>query len=328
MPPPGPLASLIAAAAPPRCGACGGVCGPSDELCSVCAAEIRRARAGVAAGPPGIDLSVSAASYEGAARLLAHGLKYGRRTGLAAVAAVAPRDACPPGELDGVVAPVPAAPGAGAGAASTRPRSSRSPSPARPGSISVRACGAGVGRGRSAGRAASASPSRRRSRCAAARRPGRCCSSTTSTRPARRCARPRGPFAPAGRRGSSRSSSRARARADGRTGSFRWALIRGYDSAPPGKEAVREDRDPGVNVEVDDELREAVTSRFARVGKQVSDLAMLEVELSEERNPRITDKMVAEATLRVKGEDTSRQGGLARRCCTRSTSSPRTSGGR
>jgi putative sigma-54 modulation protein len=58
----------------------------------------------------------------------------------------------------------------------------------------------------------------------------------------------------------------------------------------------------GVNVEVDDALREAVTSRFARVGKQVSELATLEVELTEERNPRITDKMVAEATLRLKGK--------------------------
>ena len=65
---------------------------------------------GVAAGPPGVDLAVSAAPYEGAARLLAHGIKYGRRTGLAAVAAVAMRDACPPGELEGVVVPVPAAP--------------------------------------------------------------------------------------------------------------------------------------------------------------------------------------------------------------------------
>ena len=58
----------------------------------------------------------------------------------------------------------------------------------------------------------------------------------------------------------------------------------------------------GVNVEVDDELRDAVTSRFKRVGKQVSELATLDVELREERNPRITDKMVAEAVLRVKGK--------------------------
>ncbi|MDQ5841814.1 MAG: ribosome-associated translation inhibitor RaiA [Chloroflexota bacterium] len=57
----------------------------------------------------------------------------------------------------------------------------------------------------------------------------------------------------------------------------------------------------GVNVEVTEALREAVISRFSRVGKQVSELATLEVELSEERNPRITDRMGAEATLRLKG---------------------------
>ena len=57
----------------------------------------------------------------------------------------------------------------------------------------------------------------------------------------------------------------------------------------------------GVHVEVSDELREAVASRFRRVGKQVSDLAILEVELRQERNPRIADRMVAEATLALKG---------------------------
>jgi putative sigma-54 modulation protein len=57
----------------------------------------------------------------------------------------------------------------------------------------------------------------------------------------------------------------------------------------------------GRNVEVTDEVREAVISRFKRVGKQVSELATLEVELSEERNPRIKDKEVAEATLYLKG---------------------------
>ncbi|MGH2957458.1 MAG: ribosome hibernation-promoting factor, HPF/YfiA family [Solirubrobacterales bacterium] len=57
----------------------------------------------------------------------------------------------------------------------------------------------------------------------------------------------------------------------------------------------------GRNVEVTDELREAVESRFARVGKQVADQAVLEVVLREERNPRIADRMVAEATLGLKG---------------------------
>jgi putative sigma-54 modulation protein len=54
-------------------------------------------------------------------------------------------------------------------------------------------------------------------------------------------------------------------------------------------------------VEVTDELREAVIQRFARVGKQVSELATLEVELCEEKNPRIADSEVAEATIHLKG---------------------------
>ena len=57
----------------------------------------------------------------------------------------------------------------------------------------------------------------------------------------------------------------------------------------------------GRNVEVTDELRSHVTKRFRRVGKQVSELATLDVELSEERNPSIADSQVAEATLRLKG---------------------------
>jgi putative sigma-54 modulation protein len=57
----------------------------------------------------------------------------------------------------------------------------------------------------------------------------------------------------------------------------------------------------GKNVEVTDELREAVSQRFGRVGKQVSEFATLEVELCEEKNPRIADRMVAEATLALKG---------------------------
>jgi putative sigma-54 modulation protein len=57
----------------------------------------------------------------------------------------------------------------------------------------------------------------------------------------------------------------------------------------------------GRNVEVDDKLREQVRKLFRRVGKQVSELATLEVELSEERNPANPDSQVAEATLRLKG---------------------------
>lgn len=57
----------------------------------------------------------------------------------------------------------------------------------------------------------------------------------------------------------------------------------------------------GRNVEIDEELREHVLKRFRRVGKQVSELATLEVEVREERNPAIADSQVAQATLRLKG---------------------------
>jgi putative sigma-54 modulation protein len=54
----------------------------------------------------------------------------------------------------------------------------------------------------------------------------------------------------------------------------------------------------GRNLPVTDELRECVTRRFE---KQVSELAVLEVELFEERNPANPDSQVAEATLHLKG---------------------------
>jgi putative sigma-54 modulation protein len=57
----------------------------------------------------------------------------------------------------------------------------------------------------------------------------------------------------------------------------------------------------GRNVEVTDELREHIVKRFRRVGKQVSELATLDIEVYEERNPSIADNQVAEATLKVKG---------------------------
>ena len=57
----------------------------------------------------------------------------------------------------------------------------------------------------------------------------------------------------------------------------------------------------GRNVEIDDELREHVNRLFSGVGKQVSDLATLDVEVYEEKNPAIADSQVAEATLRLKG---------------------------
>jgi len=57
----------------------------------------------------------------------------------------------------------------------------------------------------------------------------------------------------------------------------------------------------GRNVEITDELREQVAQRFKRLGEQVSPLARIEVVVSEEQNPAIADKYVAEATLHLKG---------------------------
>jgi putative sigma-54 modulation protein len=57
----------------------------------------------------------------------------------------------------------------------------------------------------------------------------------------------------------------------------------------------------GRHTPVTASLREHVEKRFTRVGKQVSELARLEVELSEERNPAIAENQVAEATLYLKG---------------------------
>ena len=57
----------------------------------------------------------------------------------------------------------------------------------------------------------------------------------------------------------------------------------------------------GRNLPVTDELRECVTRRFDKVAKQVSPLAVLEVELCAERNPANPDSQIAEATLYLKG---------------------------
>ena len=57
----------------------------------------------------------------------------------------------------------------------------------------------------------------------------------------------------------------------------------------------------GRNLAISPELREHVTKRFRKIERQVSELAFLEVELSEERNPRVADSQVADATLHLKG---------------------------
>ena len=57
----------------------------------------------------------------------------------------------------------------------------------------------------------------------------------------------------------------------------------------------------GRNVSVSDDLRAHVARRFRVIERQVSELAELELEVFEERNPAIADSQVAEATLHLKG---------------------------
>ncbi len=57
----------------------------------------------------------------------------------------------------------------------------------------------------------------------------------------------------------------------------------------------------GRNCPVTDELRERTERRLTKVAKQVSELASVEVELYEERNPSNPESQVAEVTLYLKG---------------------------
>ena len=57
----------------------------------------------------------------------------------------------------------------------------------------------------------------------------------------------------------------------------------------------------GRNLHVSDDVREHVNKRFGKISKQVSELAELEVELFQERNPANPASKVAEATLHLKG---------------------------
>ena len=55
----------------------------------------------------------------------------------------------------------------------------------------------------------------------------------------------------------------------------------------------------GRNLQVTDEMREYVARRFDKIGKQVSDLAVLELEVADENVPG--DPVAAEAVLHLKG---------------------------
>jgi ribosome hibernation promoting factor len=57
----------------------------------------------------------------------------------------------------------------------------------------------------------------------------------------------------------------------------------------------------GRNAPVSEELRAQAARKFDKIGRQVSELAVLELEVWEERNPANADRCVAEATLHLKG---------------------------
>jgi putative sigma-54 modulation protein len=57
----------------------------------------------------------------------------------------------------------------------------------------------------------------------------------------------------------------------------------------------------GRNVPVNDEIREHTERRLAKISRQVSELAQLEIEIFKEPNPRVADCHVADATLYLKG---------------------------
>ena len=105
-----PLAELVSLLAPPLCAACGSPRGGEDVLCERCESELASARRVIDPGPPGIDRAISAAPFDGVARLIVHGLKFGRRLALAEPAAEAMLSALPRIESPDAVVPVPPGP--------------------------------------------------------------------------------------------------------------------------------------------------------------------------------------------------------------------------
>jgi predicted amidophosphoribosyltransferase len=105
-----PARALIGLFAPPRCPACGGLGRIETSICGPCRATLLSLPSSSSSPPVGIELAIAACEFEGTARAVVHGLKYGRLLGLARVAAEAIAAACPPAELRGVVVPVPASP--------------------------------------------------------------------------------------------------------------------------------------------------------------------------------------------------------------------------
>jgi predicted amidophosphoribosyltransferase len=107
---PPPIEQLASLIAPPLCAACGSVRPGREVLCDGCATELATAPRVREPGPPGVDLAISASPFDGVARLIVHGLKFGRRLSLARVAAEAALSCLPGAESPEGVVPVPPGP--------------------------------------------------------------------------------------------------------------------------------------------------------------------------------------------------------------------------
>jgi putative sigma-54 modulation protein len=57
----------------------------------------------------------------------------------------------------------------------------------------------------------------------------------------------------------------------------------------------------GKNVEVSDSIRSYAETKLSKLGRQLSDPTVVELELAVERNPAIAENQVAEATVWTKG---------------------------
>jgi putative sigma-54 modulation protein len=57
----------------------------------------------------------------------------------------------------------------------------------------------------------------------------------------------------------------------------------------------------GRNITPTDEVRKHAERRLHKVSRQVSPFARLEIEIFQERNPRVANSQVVEATLHLKG---------------------------
>jgi len=104
------LRGLAALIAPPLCAVCGESCEASETVCDACGGQIA-AHSPLLLTIPGAEAGWAAVPYSDAPRRLVTALKFGKRLGLAAVAAEAMAAAAPAEAIAiGALVPVPADP--------------------------------------------------------------------------------------------------------------------------------------------------------------------------------------------------------------------------